>query len=101
MWADGGKMSMSGRGVRLMGQVLLGAPFMVLSLYSHQPHPTPPHHPPQQKQKMPHVAIEGVLTRRKCAGKWCATFWAPRAPDLVALNSQIFILYDLGNFGYM
>ena len=24
----------------------------------------------------PHMAIEGVLTRQKCAEKWCATLWA-------------------------
>ena len=37
------------------------------------------------------MSIEGVLTRQKCAEKWCATFWDPVPPDLVALNSQIFI----------
>ena len=53
----------------------------------HKGDPTPPHPP---KNKLPHMGIVGVLARQKCAGKWCATFWDPRAPDLVALNSQIF-----------
>ena len=43
------------------------------------------------------MAIERVLTRQKCAGKWCATFWDQRAPDLVALNSQIFSFHDFGS----
>ena len=25
----------------------------------------------------PHMATERVSTRQKCAGKWCATLWAP------------------------
>ena len=49
----------------------------------------------------PHMAIEGVLTRRKCAEKWCATFEEPCLPNLVALNCQILIVYDLGNFEYL
>ena len=29
--------------------------------------------------------------------KWCATFWDPRAPDLVALNCQILSCHDFWN----
>jgi len=47
------------------------------------PHPTP-HHPPN-KNYFAHMAIEVVLTRWKCAGKWCATFWDPCLANLVAL----------------
>ena len=38
----------------------------------------------------PHMAIEGVLTRQKCAEKWCATLWAPGLQFSVSPNSQIF-----------
>ena len=47
---------------------------------------------------LPHMAIEGVLARRKCAAKWCATFWTPRSPNLVSLNSKICNFPDLVNF---
>ena len=40
------------------------------------------------------MAIEGVLIRRKCAGKWYATFWDLVPPDLVALNCQILNCHD-------
>ena len=47
-----------------------------------------------KNKKKSHMGFEGVLTRRKCAGKWCAAFWDPRAPDLVSLNSRIFNFHD-------
>ena len=47
------------------------------------------------------MGFEGVLTRQKCAGKWCATFWDPCSPNLVSQNSQIFNFHDFGNFGYV
>ena len=40
------------------------------------------------------MAIEGVLTRQKCADKWCATLWDPCLANLVSQNSQIFNLHD-------
>ena len=40
------------------------------------------------------MAIEGVLTRRECADKWCATLWAPGPQFSVSPNSQIFNLHD-------
>ena len=36
------------------------------------------------------MAIEGVLTRQKCAGKWCATLWAPGLQFSVSPNRRIF-----------
>ena len=41
------------------------------------------------------MAIEGVLARRKCAEKWCATFWDPVPQFSVSLNREIFNLHDL------
>ena len=35
------------------------------------------------------------MTRQKCAGKWCATLWAPGLQFSVSLNSQIFNFQDL------
>jgi hypothetical protein len=61
------------------------------------PHPTPPH--PTQENKLSHVGFEWVLTRQKCAEKWCAPFWDPRWPTLVSLNNQIFNFPFWGNFG--
>ena len=46
------------------------------------------------KKKRPHMAIEGVLTRQKCAEKWCATFWDPCLANLVSQNSQILNFQD-------
>jgi len=40
------------------------------------------------------MAIEGVLTRQKCAVKWCATFWVPVSPNLISLNREVFNCYD-------
>ena len=43
------------------------------------------------------MAIEGVLTRQKCAGKWCATLWDPVPQFSVTGNCEIFNFHDLGN----
>ena len=40
------------------------------------------------------MAIEGVLTRQKCADKWCSTLWDPCLADLVSQNSKIFNFQD-------
>ena len=42
-----------------------------------------------------HMAIEGVLTRQKCAETWCANLWAPGlqlsvSPNRQILNFQVF-----------
>ena len=50
---------------------------------------------------MPHIAIKGILTRGKCAGKWGATFWDPCLANLVALNCEILNWHDFWNFGYV
>ena len=42
----------------------------------------------------PHIAIEGVLTRQKCAEKWCATLWATGLQFSVSPNSQVFNFQD-------
>jgi len=59
-----------------------------------EPHPTPPL-PTKKNNMLPHMAIEGVLIRQKCAEKWCATLWDPRAPDLVAPNGEIFKFHNV------
>ena len=51
-----------------------------------------------QNNILPHMAIDGVLARRKRADKWCATFWDPVPPDLVALNCQIFKFSGFSTF---
>ena len=43
---------------------------------------------------IPHITIEGVLTRQKCAEKWWATFWAPGLQFSVSPNSQILNCHD-------
>ena len=45
------------------------------------------------------MAIEGVLARRKCAEKWCATFWDPCSQFSVTGNCQIFNFHDFLHFG--
>ena len=40
------------------------------------------------------MAIEGVLARRKCAEKWCASFWDPVPQFSVSLNSEILNFQD-------
>ena len=40
----------------------------------------------------------GVLTRRKCAGKWPATFWDPCSQFSVTGNCQIFNFHDFLHF---
>ena len=40
------------------------------------------------------MAIEGILSRRKCAEKWCATFWDPVPQFSVSLNSGILNFQD-------
>ena len=52
-------------------------------------HPAPPHPKPPKTNILPHMAIEGVLTRQKCAETPPATFWDPVPPDLVAPNCDI------------
>ena len=49
----------------------------------------------------PHMAIEGVLTRQKCAEKWCATLWAPGLQFSVSPNSQIFNFQDFRQIGIL
>ena len=44
-------------------------------------------------ERLPHMAIEGVLTRQKSA-ETPATFWDPVPPDLVALNCDILNFHD-------
>ena len=53
--------------------------------------------PPNQQKKMPHVAIEGVLTRQKCAETPYATFWHPSLKDLVP-QKVISSLFKLSGF---
>ncbi len=43
----------------------------------------------------PHMAIEGVLTRQKCADKWCATLWAPGLQFSVSPNRPILNFHDI------
>ena len=47
-----------------------------------------------EKLCWPHIAIEGVLARQKCAEKWCAFLWAPGLQFSVSRNSQIFNFQD-------
>ena len=55
--------------------------------FSKRPHPT-------KTNMLPHMAIEGVLTRQKWPEKWCATSWNPVPPDLVALICEILNVHD-------
>jgi hypothetical protein len=43
----------------------------------------------------PYIAIDGVLTRQKCAAKWCATLWGPGLQFSVSPHSQIFDCHDV------
>ena len=58
-------------------------------------HGVPPH--PPDLFCLSHMAIEGVLARQKCAGKWCATFWAPVSPNQVTKKCQIFNFHDFSD----
>jgi len=40
------------------------------------------------------MAIEGVLTRQKCAEKWSVTLWALGLQCSVSPNNQIFNFHD-------
>ena len=56
--------------------------------------------PPKRKRKTM-WQLMGVLTRRKCSGKWCASFGDPCLANLVALNCEILNWHDFWNFGYV
>ena len=55
------------------------------------------HQEPTPKKTIAHMAIEGVLTRQKCAETPYATFWSPSLKDL-APQKAITSLFKFSNF---